>query len=153
MKFRSNLPFPKEITPYFYTVILPLGIIAIFSFIVIIVFNFWNQKQHRITNLFSYIKDNIQNIHTNLEFLSTITYSEVVKYFVEQRPNNIRVKKGAILLEIDSQGYILTQVFLDENNNLVIDSSNTPYGRRFKVKNIDNELREIFEDKDLIIVE
>lgn len=82
-----------------------------------------------------------------------ITYSLVIEYFVTERPEDTRVKKGAVLRENHSQGYLITQVFLDNKNKLVCDTNDRPYGRRIIAKKIDEELQNNFGNQNLIIVE
>ena len=94
---------------------------------------------------------NFISIEDNL--FSSISYAQVIKYFISDKPNNSVIKKGAILVEHHSQGYLVTQVFLDTNNNLVCDQDGRPYGRRLVTDNLDDELRDILGDKNLIIVE
>jgi len=89
-----------------------------------------------------------------------ITYKEAMEYFVVERPNEPRIKKGALLVrkkkdfkDIFWKYYDFAQVFLDEKNEVVLRSDQTPYGRHFKAKDIDKELQEAFGKHDLIIVE
>ncbi|MEO0967416.1 MAG: hypothetical protein AAFX80_03515 [Cyanobacteria bacterium J06639_18] len=84
---------------------------------------------------------------------SILTYSAVIKYFVTERPEDIKIKKGAVLLEKCSQGFLITQVFLDSNNQLVCDVHDRPYGRRVLAIKIDKELQDAFGKQNLIIVE
>lgn len=86
------------------------------------------------------------------EVVPVMTYDEAIKYFISDRPNDPRIKKGALLRKRHPQGYHLVQVFLDKNNELVCDSGDRPYGRQLVVRELDEELRDTFDDKDLIIV-
>jgi len=113
------------------------------------------------TNLFENPEKKLDFIRKNLISLlpvqdnlnPEITYSSVIKYFVTERPEDPRVKKGAVLLENHSQGYLITQVFLDNKNKLVCDTNDIPYGRRIIAVKIDKELQDTFENQNLIIVE
>lgn len=85
--------------------------------------------------------------------VSNLSYEMAISYFIQDRPTDERVVKGAMLLQDHPQGKLLTQLFLDKNNDLVCDQTGKPYGRRLIVENLDNELRETFGDKDIVVVE
>ena len=87
------------------------------------------------------------------EIVPQMTYTSAISYFVDERPKGTQVVKGAMLLQKHPQGMLLTQVFLDANNDLVSDRQGKPYGRRLVVREIDTELRRTFGDNDLVIVE
>lgn len=87
------------------------------------------------------------------EVISIVTYESVIQYFVKDRPKDPRVQKGAILREPHPQGYHLTQMFLDAQNQPVLGRDGKPYGRQLVAKELDEELEKTFDDKDLIIVE
>ena len=93
------------------------------------------------------------NLPIGPEVVDQLTYEEAFNYFVGDRPADARIVKGAMLLEEDPKGRLLTQVFLDKNDNLVADPNRKPYGRRLVVRSLDAELQETFGDKDLVIVE
>jgi len=78
--------------------------------------------------------------------ISEMMYVQAIGYFVENRPLDSRVVKGAMLLQKHSNGRLLIQVFLDENNKVIS-------GRKLVVESLDDELQQAFGDKDLIIVE
>ncbi len=87
------------------------------------------------------------------EIVPIMTYESAIQYFVTNRPEDRRVKKGAMLRQHHPQGYHLAQVFLDRNNQLVHSPDGKPYGRQLVTKELDEELWDTFGDKDLIIVE
>lgn len=87
------------------------------------------------------------------EVLPILTYEEAIKYFVTNRPTEKRAVKGAILLKKHPQGNHISQVFLDEKNQVVYQADGKPYGRQLVTKQLDAELKETFDGKDLIIVE
>lgn len=93
---------------------------------------------------------NLVKIH---EVIPIITYEEAIKYFITDRPNDPRIKKGAILRQPHAQGYHLAQVFLDKNNQVVLNPNGDPYGRQLVARELDEELLEVFGTKKLIIVE
>ncbi|HYO71810.1 MAG TPA: hypothetical protein VEU33_37610 [Archangium sp.] len=87
------------------------------------------------------------------EIMEHLTYSQALSYFVEHRPQNQRIVKGAMLLQPHAQGRLLVQVFLDHSNELVCGQDGKPFGRRVVVRRLDEELLDTFGGKDLVIVE
>ena len=87
------------------------------------------------------------------QVIPVMTYEEAIKYFVSARPNDPRIKKGAILRKYHIQGHQISQMFLDKNNELVCDPTGKPYGRQLVAIKLDEELLDTFGDKDVIIVE
>jgi hypothetical protein len=87
------------------------------------------------------------------EIVTQMTYSEAIAFFVDHRPADPRVVKGAMFLQRHPQGHLLVQVFLGKSSNLVCDPEGKPYGRRLVVRNIDPELQHTFGSQDLVIVE
>lgn len=82
-----------------------------------------------------------------------MTYDEAFKYFVQERPKNPEIKKGAISRKKHPEGYLLAWAFLDQDEELVLDENRNPYGRQLIVQELDEELAETFGDTDLIIVQ
>ena len=87
------------------------------------------------------------------DVVQEMSYTRAISYFVEQRPKDGRVAKGAMLLQEHPQGKLLTQVFLDKNNDLISNERGKPFGRRLILRSMDAELKETFGGKDLVIVE
>lgn len=86
------------------------------------------------------------------EVIPVLTYRAVIEYFTTDRPPFSDIQ-GAILKQIHPKrkGYLIVQVFLDSNQELICREDGTPYGRKILVKNFDEELLESFHGKDLII--
>ena len=80
-----------------------------------------------------------------------MTYEEAVKYFVEQRPTDARIAKGALMQEPKNDKTQITWTFLDDNNQLLCGSDNKPYGRRVLAISLDTELMDAFGEKSLVI--
>jgi hypothetical protein len=95
----------------------------------------------------------LRNVVQIPEIIPIITYEDTIKYFITDRPNDPRIRKGAILREHHPQGYHLAQVFLDKNNQVVLSPNGVPYARQLVARELDEELLEIFGNKKLIIVE
>lgn len=95
----------------------------------------------------------LRNLVKLPEVIPIITYEDTIKYFITERPNDPKIRKGAILRQPHPQGYHLAQVYLDKNNQVVLSSNGVPYGRQLVTRELDDELLEAFGSKKLIIVE
>jgi hypothetical protein len=83
-----------------------------------------------------------------------LSYEEAMKYFIVHKDDSPEIAKGALLKEAVEDGFVITQVFLDKNNNPVgTGKHGKPLGSRIRVKCLDSELLHLFKDNDLIIVE
>jgi|GEM_PF-1336157 len=82
-----------------------------------------------------------------------ITYEEAMKYFIDHKGDSPAIAKGAILKEDIESGFMVTQVFLDSNNQLVSDNLGNPLGFKRKVARMEDELLRLFKDGKLVIVE
>lgn len=83
----------------------------------------------------------------NLELL---TYKDAIKYFVENKPANVH--KGILIRKAELGGtYLMSQLFLDKNDEVMMKPNGGSYGRRVRVQQIDAELRDAFGDKDVIV--
>ena len=82
--------------------------------------------------------------------LDVLTYKDAISFFVENKPSS--VYRGVIIRKAEIGGtYLISQEFLDEKDQIITRSSGVSYGRRVRVKNIDQELLEAFGDTDVII--
>ncbi len=88
--------------------------------------------------------------------MKILTYESAIQYFVNERPHDPRCVKGAILYQPDYTGaysYVVCLVFLDRDNQLIVDSHGKPYGVQYVTNEMDKELKQAFGDKQLILVE
>jgi len=82
-----------------------------------------------------------------------LTYNDTIAYFVNERPDDPRIVKGAVLLiprRLAMQVYFL---FLDEHNTPLGNEGANLYGRSLRVVRLDDELQEAFGDTELLIFE
>ncbi|NMG09505.1 hypothetical protein [Brasilonema sp. UFV-L1] len=101
----------------------------------------------------SHLADSFKNfLQVEIE-VQVLTYDSAIEYFVENRPPESNVVKGAILRGTEARGQSIIQVFLDKENQLVCMPDGRPYGRKLIARKLDNELDEAFGNEDLIIVE
>lgn len=104
-------------------------------------------------SILSHLNGFLQDLLQIREVVPVMTYESAIKYFVAERPSDSRVVKGAIIRERHQQGYHIFQVFLDSHNNPVCLPNGKPYGRQLVAKELDEELRDTFGRKNLMIVE
>jgi hypothetical protein len=86
------------------------------------------------------------------EVYPILKYSDVMNYFVNDKPKYPSIVGGAIVRESHQQGQLIMQVFLNKNNDLVCDRQGKAYGRRLVAQKLDKELEQAFGGQNLIIV-
>jgi hypothetical protein len=86
------------------------------------------------------------------ERIETLTFREAVGFFAE-RPEDIRIARGALMREKRVKETLVTWAFLDAANQPVKNDSGVPLGKRMLVKEFDPELTDYFGDADLIVFE
>jgi|GEM_PF-3234719 len=132
------------------------------------------QKQDRISSEYTSnsIVDGIVNLHESVfntisgilsslldrlpiepNIFREMTYEAAISYFVNERPSDPRVKKGAMVLQSHTKGKLFIQFFLDAENQIVCSSKGNPFGRQVIVQKIDEELLETFGQENLVIIE
>lgn len=105
------------------------------------------------TSLLGHLREALEGLIEEVLPTPVLDYPSVVRYFVENRPDDPRVRAGAL---IRSRGFFQTrilQVFLDEKRQPVCDLDGRPQGRILIVSRVDEELEELFDGGDLILVE
>jgi hypothetical protein len=88
----------------------------------------------------------------NKEIKQQATFEEVIKWFSENS-DNYQIKKGIVIRKTEGKIILIIQVFLDDNDQVVRDANGQPLGRKFIVKTLDDELRDVFGNSNVIIVE
>lgn len=81
-----------------------------------------------------------------------LTYPEAIEFFIKNQPR-LPFKRGIMVREARSKGYLLSQYYLDQKNNIMKRGDGSPYGRVVIVKRMDNELEAVFGKSDIVIVE
>jgi hypothetical protein len=82
-----------------------------------------------------------------------LTYSAVITYFVENRPDDEQIRCGALLRERRPRFWVVSFVFLNAGGTICTRADGTRYGRTLRVRQFDEEMLELFSDKDLVIFE
>lgn len=111
---------------------------------------------HGLRNSLRYLEELSQVVkswqpETGLEKKRQITYEEAIEFFLDNQPR--RFERAAMMRERRGRGYVFSQVYLDQRDNLVRDSAGKVVGRQLWVERLDSELTEVFADKDIVIVE
>lgn len=89
----------------------------------------------------------------NTDKVDILTYDDLIQYFFKSKPNDSRIKKGVIVyLSMHKKQFVLIQTYLDKNDNVLCNSSNSIYGRKIIANEIDNELQEIFQENPVLII-
>ena len=99
------------------------------------------------------VKSAFKDLKEGLSFTRKLSYEESMKYFIEHKDDSPKIAKGAILKEDVEDGFLITQVFLDSNNELLNDRLGRPLGCKIKVAQLDDELLQLFKNESLIMVE
>lgn len=100
-----------------------------------------------------FLKNEISNTQETIKdscSVKELKYEEVIEYFIQEKSKSPELIKGAVLLGPEG---LITQVFLDTNNEIVCDSNGKPYGRKIRAISIDDELKDFFDGQELIIFE
>lgn len=80
-----------------------------------------------------------------------LTFRDVVEYFANHHPGDASIQAGAILRMTHPRGHNIFQVFLGQNNELLLDHEGQPCGRQLIAMRLDPELSSRFQNVDLII--
>lgn len=81
-----------------------------------------------------------------------LTYRETVRYLVENRPPGQVAVRGALLRRRQTGAWLFQLMFLNESNDPVADPvTGRTLGRTILARGCDEELTEMFGDRDLIL--
>lgn len=98
--------------------------------------------------------DSIEQLLTPGEYIDILTYTEALRYFKTHAPRHRKATQGILLRQATADGIHIIQVFLDASDDVIaqVNNDRLPYGRRFLVGELDQELREAFADAPMILV-
>lgn len=86
--------------------------------------------------------------------LDVLTFDEVIRYFVDERPDDSQVHHGVLLAHRGSSAEVpCLQLFVDRGNQPCLTPSGAPHGRLMLVRRLDRELRNMLGGRELIIFE
>lgn len=86
------------------------------------------------------------------EILPRVTFDTTIGYFESDRPSNPVPTKGVMICQKHREGYQLAQLFLDENNQLIVRRDGSPYGRQLVARELDDKLWDSFDKTSSVLV-
>ncbi len=103
--------------------------------------------------LIRHLTQAVRNLTAPNEPVTELTYSETISYFVNERPDDPRIVKGAVLLMPRRPVIQVHFLFLNEQNAPLCNSLGDLYGRTLLAVRLDDEFQEAFGGTDLLILE
>lgn len=85
--------------------------------------------------------------------VDTLTFRDVVTWLTNNRPDDKRIAKAAVLREAQRNGLKVTTVFLNDKGEVVRDEHDIPLGIAQRVTRLDQELTEFFGNRDMVLFE
>ena len=85
--------------------------------------------------------------------IDKLTMRDVTRFFVENRPPKSHGVRGALMRQDHPDGVLITQVYLDTNDEVLCRRNKAPYGRKLIARSLDDELQEMFGEKKLLVFE
>lgn len=82
----------------------------------------------------------------------SISYGDAISYFETHTLADDSIRKGAMILAKREDGFAFTQVFLNDQDGLVVDRQGRPQGRRLIVQTVDDRLAQLFDGKSVVLV-
>ncbi len=79
-----------------------------------------------------------------------LTYADVVDYFVKHQPDRNDLS-GALLRQREPAGWRISFLYLDGDGQTCPAGNSTRKSRTLRVRNLDQELTEVFAEQDLIL--
>lgn len=95
----------------------------------------------------------IENIPFIKRSFDCFTYEMAVDYFTCGRPIDNSVKKMLIKCKKENDKYLISFLFLDSNEKVIINKEGILYGRQLIANSIDKEFVEMINNKKGLIVE
>ena len=86
-----------------------------------------------------------------LDYVEELTFADVVRWFVTNRPEGDTTLRGALVRRTDIRGYQVIWCFLDDANLPQVGADRKLLGRKAIVSRLDSELEEWFNGRDLLI--
>lgn len=95
--------------------------------------------------------DTLKNVHA----VDELSYDFVMKATADNRPDDIRVVKAALLCETQENGEKkISIIYMDKKNQPVFgDGSGKEYGSSYSSKKVSQDLLDLFEKDNMVILE
>jgi hypothetical protein len=108
-------------------------------------------ERDAINTMLTFIKGMVESLATErIEFL---TLREAITRFVEVKPERPYPVRGALIAQSHREGKLVVWAFLDRDNNMILDDSGAPLGRKAICAQLDEELTAMLDGRELLIVE
>jgi hypothetical protein len=111
-----------------------------------------NELFKQIGSLGKIFASELKNSDIEPKKLSLLTYKNVIEYFSEPKPDDPTIVQGAIIKEKQGSDYLILQLFLTEDYQMVSSPSGKIHGRRLVTEKLDDELIAAFKNKNIILV-
>ncbi len=86
-----------------------------------------------------------------LDYVEELTFADVVRWFVTNRPEDAAELRGALIRRTDIRGYQVIWCFLNAANVPQVGQDRKLLGRKAIVSRLNPELEEWFNNRDLLI--
>jgi len=115
--------------------------------------SFFPQHAGPISDAAAVLKKLYRLLPFSPDTMQTLHYKDVIEYFVKDKPNDPMVVKGAMMIFKEDETLFFIQMFLNKENKPVGGNAESLYGRRLIYETMDAELKDVFGESDLVIVE
>jgi len=83
---------------------------------------------------------------------SVLTYIEALEYAIDIKLKYPNVKSTLLKLDRSSKGLVITQIFID-NNDEIVPKKRGYLGRKVAAQKLDEELDDIFGNEDSVVID
>ena len=97
--------------------------------------------------------DQASSIPVEAATVDVLTFRNVVEWLTTNRPASKEVARAAVLREQDSGVLRVTSVYLNSEGGLIVGADGIPCGRAQRVRTLDQELSEFFNDRSMVVFE
>lgn len=95
----------------------------------------------------------IKQIKEKVQKLKILTYDTLMSYVVKEKPDDERVVAAALLKETKGSQVCISVIYLNSKNVPVFgDGRGKDYGFTLQPENIDDEIKDLFGDKNLVLL-
>lgn len=95
----------------------------------------------------------IKQIKEKVQKLKILTYDTLMSYVVKEKPDDERVVAAALLRETKGDKVCISVIYLNRKNVPVFgDGNGKDYGFTLQPENIDDEIKDLFGEKNLVLL-
>lgn len=104
------------------------------------------------TDLYESVSETLKRIGPlGPDVVDRLGYRAVIAYFVEHAPPAVGAMRGTLIRQPHPKGWLVSQLFLTAGGRPLMRDDDRPYGRKLIVRRFDDELEDLFGDRDMII--